>query len=97
MVMASGESDVSLFSLSKIDYTKCLEKYPESQHLIVTSLLAQMGLDTNGNEITDDATEGGGRKKKKGAATAGGDDDDSFAALKSTVRDALKKVRNKYR
>ncbi|GMH47663.1 hypothetical protein TL16_g00116 [Triparma laevis f. inornata] len=91
MVMASGESDVSLFIMSKINYTKCLEKYPESQHLIVTSLLAQMGLDTNGNELTDDVTEGGGKKKKKGAATAGGDDDDSFAALKSTVRDALKK------
>ena len=97
MVMASSESDVSLVSLTKSNYNAALEKYPESHQIIVTSLLAEMGLDTNGDELADkDAVlggggsgpgEGGGKKKK----SIGGDDDDTFAALKNTVRDALKK------
>jgi len=72
MVMASAESDVSLFSLTKYSYTKALEKYPESHQVIVTSLLAEMGLDTNGDDMADKADVGeggapggGGGKKKK--------------------------------
>ena len=62
----------------------------------MTSLLAEMGLDTNGNELDAEkaaAEGGGGGRKKKGGASAApaGDDDDSAAVLKSTVRDALKK------
>ena len=96
MIMASAESDVSLYSLSKFSYTKALEKYPESHQVIVTSLLAEMGLDTNGDDMADKADIGGegggatgGNKKKK--QTVVGDDDDNAAALKATVRDALKK------
>ena len=96
MVMASSESDVSLYSLSKSSYTKALEKYPESHQVIVTSLLAEMGLDTNGDDMADRADMGGeggvgGGEKKKKKQTVVGDDDDNAAALKATVRDALKK------
>jgi hypothetical protein len=55
--------------------------------MIVTSLLAEMGLDNKGNELNEEEAGGGGRRRKGG----GGDDDDSAEMLKNTVCDALKK------
>jgi len=100
MVMASAESDVTVLTLSKHDYGEALKQYPESHQLIVTSLLAEMGLDPNGEELktTDnDPNKVGGNanantkeKKKKGGGGAD-ESDEAFAELKNTVRDALKK------
>ena len=51
MVMACAESDVTVLTLTKPSWTKALEQYPESHQLCVTSLLAEMGLDPNGEEL----------------------------------------------
>lgn len=51
MVKTVSNGDVTVLVLSKEDYLSCLENYPESQSIISSRLLAELGLNSKGDEV----------------------------------------------
>ena len=48
MVKSMNNGDVTVLVISKEDYLKCLETYPECHAIITSKLLAELGLNSNG-------------------------------------------------
>ncbi|GMH51011.1 hypothetical protein TrST_g8567 [Triparma strigata] len=85
-VRASGESDVSLLTLSKADYETCINSYPESHGTIISTVLAIFGLNNVGEDIDKGSSDG-----MTGMMSVVADDDELFKQIKEDIRTALVK------
>ena len=84
-VRASTVADVTLLSLSKEDYERCINQYPESHGTITGSMLSIFGLDSVGGDMDKSSNT------MAGMSSVVAEDEELFKLIKEDIRSALVK------
>ena len=90
MVKSMNNGDVTVLVLSKEDYLSCLDTYPECHTTLSSKLLAEMGLNSKGDQISSSSSSGSGLEEVQRRKKESNNDDESAQDFKVYLQQVLR-------